>query len=403
MKKIVLILVFTMSGLSYGQNIVFADANFKNVLLNRQIDFDSPYTGVNYPPIDANNDGEISQAEALLIRKLDTYYSRVSDFGGIEFFTNLKYLNALYFDGSTFNYPTLVNLEEISITNALNGISPTNVDFSGNINLKSISIFMFGNIVPNLNNLVNLQFLNIGGGFTSLDLSDCVKLNTLYLRAPITQLDLSNCIKLVTLSLSCNLQTLDISNNLNLETVDASNNGIVSINLGSLQYIRSLGLQNNLLQTLNTNNLFNLETLDLTNNNLQTLFIENNNLIFVYGSSLGLAGNPYLQSVCCDANEIVYVQNICNINNYTATVSSCNLSQKTASAITMYPNPVKDMLHLNSSEKISKIEVFGSNGLLIMTNENVVKTVDMQSLQNGLYFLKIYRENEITEMKFLKG
>ena len=126
----------------------------------------------------------------------------------------------------------------------------------------------------------------------------------------------------------------------------------------------------------------------------------------MYGSSLDVSGNPNLQSICCDATEVVYVQNICNVNNYTATVASCAVLPETAStfrAVSMFPNPVVDVLHLESFTSIDRIEIFTGNGIMVMADNNFNNTVDLQQLTSGIYFLKIYRKGDVQQMKFVKS
>jgi hypothetical protein len=69
----------------------------------------------------------------------------------------------------------------------------------------------------------------------------------------------------------------------------------------------------------------------------------------------------------------------------------------------MFPNPVHDQLHLNSDTTIDKIEIFASNGLRVMTSNSVTAPLAMQSFPSGLYFVKVYRGSEVSEMKFIKS
>lgn len=407
MKKILLLFSLLLIQFAVAQNITFVDANFKNVLLASKIDFNDPYfTGefINYPSIDSNNDGEISQAEALLVIRLDMGYAEINDLSGLEYFTNLKGFNSLYFNPSSFNFPALINLENLTLSNAVSGQSNlTSLDLSNNINLKKVTCSVYGNI--NLNNLTNLKSLSVFGTFTEIDLSDCTNLLELYLTAPLTELNLSSNTKLVNLNIAnSDLTTINLSSCPNLEIVYINKTEMETLNLGSIKHIRYLFVQDNKLTSLDTSFLFNLQNLNCDNNDLNYLSVKNNGLIFGDNSGMSFAGNPNLETICCDPNEIVYIQNQCNFLGYDNTVvSDCSLPQITLKTVTMFPNPVKDMLYLDSAEKINKVEVFGSNGLLIMTSENVSDVVDMQALQSGIYFLKIYRDRDVSQMKFMKG
>ena len=82
MKKIATLLALLICGLSNAQIIDFPDPNFKNALLNYS------------PPVDTNGDGEISVSEAASPDRLrfEEASMSISDFTGLEFFTNLTIL-----------------------------------------------------------------------------------------------------------------------------------------------------------------------------------------------------------------------------------------------------------------------------------------------------------------------
>jgi hypothetical protein len=108
-----------------AQNIVFTDANFKNALLqanptngiaSTNYTFENPSANLSIK-IDANNDGEIQQSEALQVSRLDLILANASNFVGLEYFTNLRYLRFGFDNISSFNFPTLVNLEVLGFYN----------------------------------------------------------------------------------------------------------------------------------------------------------------------------------------------------------------------------------------------------------------------------------------------
>jgi hypothetical protein len=286
-----------------AQNINFPDSNFKNYLVNARTDFSFDHL-TQFPLIDSNNDGEISQSEA----------------------------------------------------------------------------------------------------FTQLDLSDTPNLLSLYLIAPINELDLSTNSKLITIGIdNCSVQNLDLSACTNLEIVSANNNQMETINFGTLKHVTIINLSNNLLTNLNVNNMFNLFSLQCENNLLQKLSIKNNNVQSFSNGNIVFGGNPTLETICCDSNEIIYLENLCNTYGYTSVdIGDCP-EIVARQNITMYPNPVKNILHIDCDDKINRVEVFGSNGSLIMSSDALSNAIDMQSYQNGMYFLKVYRDTTIDTMKFIKN
>lgn len=395
MKKLVLFIVGVTFQLSSAQIINFPDLNFKNALLELPINYDS--NGTIFPMIDSNNDDEITQAEAQLVQKLNLSYAELNDLTGLQFFTNLKSFESLFFNGLSFNFPGLINLENLTLSNAVTGQSNLiNINLSGNVNLKTVSCYTNANTI-NLSNLTQLTNLTLYGNFTSLNINDAENLLFLNVSAPLNFLNLSNNTKLINMNLGgTTFSNLDLSACLNLEIIEVSNGKMQTLNLGNIKHVRYLFVPNNKLTSLNANNLFNLDFINCQNNLLTNLFLENGTI----EQLVDFSGNPNLASICCDANEIIYIQNDCNILGYNTTVSSCS---SVARQISMFPNPVKNQLHLSAGENIEKVEFFTSNGLLIMTSTDANNPIDMENIPAGMYFIKVYISNDVTQMKIIKS
>ncbi len=69
---------------------------------------------------------------------------------------------------------------------------------------------------------------------------------------------------------------------------------------------------------------------------------------------------------------------------------------------TIYPNPSSDFLVISETGLIQKIQVFDLLGKKINSFTEDFEQLDISNLRNGLYFLKIYSENEIYLEKFIK-
>jgi hypothetical protein len=71
--------------------------------------------------------------------------------------------------------------------------------------------------------------------------------------------------------------------------------------------------------------------------------------------------------------------------------------------IKVYPNPAKDNLTIECPEEISKVEMFDVLGRIALSNENVSNaTVDISSLNNGVYFLIIHTASGNGEYRIIK-
>jgi hypothetical protein len=209
-KTLKIVILFLFAHKLCAQNIYFPDVNFKNRLL--QANATNGYAWANYIvanpasgisiKIDANNDGEIQQSEALQVSKMDLFFTNISDLTGLEYFTNLRYLRFGYDNVTTFNFPTLVNLEVLGgVYNNLQSINLSNYPLLFDLGFLS-------------NQLTNLDF----SGLPSLKIFVC-KNN------PITTLDFSN---------NPNLAGLGLVNNLNLASIKIKNNAINPFGASSL-------------------------------------------------------------------------------------------------------------------------------------------------------------------------
>jgi Alpha-tubulin suppressor and related RCC1 domain-containing proteins len=94
-------------------------------------------------------------------------------------------------------------------------------------------------------------------------------------------------------------------------------------------------------------------------------------------------------------------------NSYVPTQVTCTnalgVNDTTKSnAVTIYPNPAKDYIHINASQKMNEIKIYSSNGALVKTISKVEngKPVNVSNLPAGAYILKL--NNESQGVKLLK-
>lgn len=432
MKTKLLFLFVLLFQIGNAQNISFTDPVLKDLLVNSYINYnDNPNIIVSYPPIDSNDDGEISEAEALNVIGLNLSYSDISSLEGLQYFTNIKKFFAYCPNFPTFNQPTLVNLEQLVLYNFCGSGILATVNISSNINLKkfecsstaitaldlssntsleSVVITCPELTSVNFSNLINLKFLSYTGKVPTIDLSDATNLlflacygNSETYTYPdvnlLTSIDLSNQTKLVFLELSGNnLTSLNLNTCINLEEVNISKNKINTLAIENCEYVKSLKCDDNLLTSLNVDSMFNLQSLYCSNNQLNSLSTKNG----IIEDYIYFSGNPALTSVCCDENEVVYMQNQCLLNGNDTTTIDSNCGNATLGRISMYPNPVTDMLHLDSTHTITKIEVFAMSGLMVMNDAAENNVVNLSELQSGIYFVKVYVGDNVSTMKFSK-
>lgn len=72
-------------------------------------------------------------------------------------------------------------------------------------------------------------------------------------------------------------------------------------------------------------------------------------------------------------------------------------------AISVYPNPVKDILTIKSKNPIETISIISIEGKEVLNKKGSVETVDVSSLQNGIYFLRIQSAQASEVIKIVKS
>lgn len=128
------------------------------------------------------------------------------------------------------------------------------------------------------------------------------------------------------------------------------------------------------------------------------------------------AGYPVLFFICA-ANDVNYhtVNDItanCNfeyskeiVKLTGALLLSNNINTSIPSAedivITVYPNPANEFLYIQGLDEGFTVSVYNFSGKLVLTNRIENNQVDISSLSDGLYIIKITTYNETVTRKFL--
>ena len=284
MKKIyVLLIVLCFFTTSKAQIVNIPDANFKAKLLTASTNNTIAKDLVgNYFKIDANSDGQIQESEVFQVASLFVSNSNILDLTGIEFFTNLEYLNCTGNQLTSLNLNGLNKLIELGCSfNRL-----TTLDASLLINLQKLGCNSNPLTTLNVNGCFNLKYLGCGAsqlttlnieGFSKLETLDCAnsKLETLYTDGLIN-------IKNIYCT-NNQLKVLNLKGQKNLLGVQCNNNQITSLDLSDSPLLNDLRCSNNKLTSLNIKNGSNL--------NLGSLYICNNlSLNYICADNIDLYG-----------------------------------------------------------------------------------------------------------------
>ncbi len=361
--------VFTNSAICRVAAFFVAMA-FSVTLSNAQVSIEDPVfkslllqTG-----IDENNDGEISESEALLLTEFIAINKPIKSLEGIGFFQNLASLSISYSELEWANLSRNGKLE--------------NVSFTTNESLKGIDLPFFGKIknlrvdeCPNISSLspeylphlLELSFVSCTGiksiditqnpalealkasysGLTDLDYSQNPEIKHLWisdLKLPLpldlssltklevlsagklglTSIDLSKNINLVDVWVADNqLEEIDLSNNLQLFQVRVQNNKLKKLELKNHPAIYYVWMHDNQITEFNTTGMPELEAIDCSRNKiveldfssnreLRELYCSNNPMIYLNIQNDRverdlIINDLLLKRVCCDAGDAATV------------------------------------------------------------------------------------------------
>lgn len=192
----------------------FPDEKFRNVLKDTFSDY--------------LQDNILTQDEIEKITSLDISFQGISNLKGIEFLTELKYLNA--------------EANNIEILDLSNNINLKTLELSNNQLLKSLEL------PQSIENI----YLNFNTKLNKVDLSSLSNLKLLYaVDVPLNSLDVRGLTKLISLNIeNTNIKEIDLSNNLNLEYLNVANNNIQELDIRSNINLVTLDLVNNKLSKI---------------------------------------------------------------------------------------------------------------------------------------------------------
>ena len=311
MKNIFLLLLL-FTGIVKAQIVDIPDANFKAKLLEANTSNSIAYSNGFPIQIDANNDGEIENSEAVVVDSLGVSSSNISSLIGISNFTNLKRLSCSTNNLTGLDVTNLTNLEKINC--AENQL--TSLFVSGLNNLKVLNCIMNQLTVLDLTGLSNLEnlFANTNN-LSELDLSEATNLKIVYCGFnQITSLNLVGLTQLEILFCASNqLSDLNLWSIQTLRDVNCSQNVLPSLSLIGLHQLKYLRCNNNALVSLlfpvsselqilvcSQNQLTSLDFINL--NQLEVLVCDFNQL-----TELDFSNNPFFSTLTCSNNNLQFI------------------------------------------------------------------------------------------------
>ncbi len=455
MKKLLLLFAFSMlmSIFLHAQTTAIPDANFEQALIDLNIDTDNTING-SVATVD------ISGVTSLRIRS-----ENISDLTGIQDFSSLIQLDCSYNQLTSLNvtqnstltqitvYDNQLTTLDVSQNTALTGLScPGNqltaLDVTQNLDLTSV--LCSDNQLTSLNVSQNIDLTNLscaGNQLTSLNLTQAPALQTLYCSSnQLTTLNVSLNTYLTELGCSSNqLTTIDVSQNTLLGLLYCSNNQITNLDISQNTLLGNLNCSNNLLTNLNLNP--SIAFLTCSNNQIQSLDLSQNTFLYSleceYNQliSIDVSHITFIHDLICN-NNLLTSLNVKNGNNWelqqfvatnnpsllcidvdnetdannnygwqkddTATYSeNCATflgidDEILAKGLKLYPNPVSDILSVESKLALKKIEIYSILGQKVKEINSDFNSISTNQLSRGIFLIKIYSEKGIAVRKLIK-
>ncbi|MFZ1581499.1 MAG: T9SS type A sorting domain-containing protein, partial [Saprospiraceae bacterium] len=89
-------------------------------------------------------------------------------------------------------------------------------------------------------------------------------------------------------------------------------------------------------------------------------------------------------------------------NEAQTTVALPSFTQDWVSDINVYPNPVSDILHLQTEETWTKAEIFDVSGRIMRAESLSSQSIDVSTLESGTYFVRLRNGDRVGRVKFVK-
>jgi len=284
------------------------------------------------------------------------------------------------------------------------------LDVSNNSALTRL--LCYNNQLTNLNvhGAIALDFINCENNqLTSLDVSQNTALTSLRCsNNPLTtSLNVNGATALN--AIYCNqtqLTSLDVSGATALATLYCENGQLESLNVDGASALQWLYCHHNQLTSLDVSQNSVLTQLYCNNNQLTSLNMKNGNHVNM-GLGFNAQTNPNL--LCIDVDDVVYATT--NWSNYVD--PQTNFSEDCANflgvddeilakGLKLYPNPVSDILFVDSKIALKKIEIYSILGQKVKEINSDFNSISTNYLSRGIFMIKIYSEKGIAVRKLIK-
>jgi hypothetical protein len=306
----------------------------------------------------------------------------------------------------TISHAQIVNIPDANFKNALvdtncvdtdgDGFGDSDVDLNddGEIQESEAEVILWLNVETE--DIVSLEGIQ---SFINLKYLDCF-------RNDITNLDVTQNPNLEVLNCAENsMSNLDVSRNPNLRILFCRASQLVNLDVSQNPNLEYLNCTSNFLTNLDVSNNTMLTRLYSIQNQLTSLKINNGNNINI--EQLFVWNN--LDLTCIQVDDVNYANSRdCNIDGWckdewVSYSEDCVLGVEDfqRNNIAVFPNPVQDILNIESPQQIESVEIYNLQGQLI--KEDSSRSIDVSYLNAGLYFVQVTADGMTETKKFIKS
>jgi len=311
----------------------------------------------------------------------------------------------------SFLYSQNVNIPDANFKAYLIGNTDINTNGDAEIQLSEANNFTGSIDCPssNIASLTGIEaFVKIyqlscyNNQIKSLDTSKNIALTSLEcFNNQLTNLIISPSTILNTINCDHNqLTNLDVSKNIALESFDCSNNKLTGLDVSRNTALFFLGCYQNLITDLDLSKNTALTEFLCSNNNLTKLNLKNGNNINI--SSVDFRQNPNL--TCIQVDDAAYsTSNWTERDSWSTFSTNCGYMSTIdikKSVVKIYPNPVRNILNIETEDHFQKAEIYNFNGQLIKTSRH--QKINVSDLPKGNYIIKAETDNSSMTEKFIK-
>ena len=299
--------------------------------------------------IDKNSDGMLDESEINAVTSIRYHYAGITDFTGLEYFTELTYLELIGNQATVIPFKDLTKLELMNlgytkITSAdvskltnlenlqLMGTDISAIDLTNNTKLTQLSLADCTNLTSvDLSNNKMLQHIQLqASGINDFQIDGYSDLQEVWLTdCTMEKVRIKNCPNLVTLVCPSGASTLDISGCTSLRSVDMSElkNTLYSfcadgsglrgvVDLSNCTYLQEVSMDNCTgLVGVNVADCYSLSTFSVTDGS--ALYVDASNCLALWTADV--SNNVYYVGV---GTETVDFSSVEGFNQYLVTVVS---------------------------------------------------------------------------------